>query len=102
MSWHHARTALLAALMLLMPAFYAERLLAVAPEQTAPQGEDPPGADDGVTEAVPSAEHVGVIPPPEIGDEDIQTTVPDPNAGHDEEVIQPHDLPKGDLNVDPR
>jgi hypothetical protein len=62
-----------------------------APEQSAPQGEDPPGADNGV--AAPPKPHDGVIPPPDIGDEDIQTEVPNPDAGHEEEVIPPPDLP---------
>jgi hypothetical protein len=63
------------------------------PEQTAPQGEDPPGADNGAPEAPPPAEHKGVIPPPDIGDEDIHTDVPNPEAGHEEEVIPPSDVP---------
>jgi hypothetical protein len=64
------------------------------PEQTAPQGEDPPGADNnGAPDATPPAEHKGVIPPPEIGDEDIHTEVPNPEAGHEEEVIPPSDVP---------
>ena len=39
------------------------------------------------------AEHKGVIPPPDIGDEDIHTDVPNPEAGHEEEVIPPSDVP---------
>ncbi len=31
----------------------------------------------------------GGIRPPETGDKDIETTVPDPDAGTDEEVIRP-------------
>ncbi len=102
MSRRYTRTAFLAALLLLMPALCAERLLAAGPEQVTPQGEDPPGADDGVIDTVPPSEHEGVIKPPAIGDEDIQTEVPNPDAGHDDEVIRPDELPKGDLNVDPR
>ena len=30
-----------------------------------------------------------VIPPPPIGDEDIHTQAPNPEAGHEEEVIPP-------------
>ena len=30
-----------------------------------------------------------MIPPPPIGDEDIHTQAPNPEAGHDEEVIPP-------------
>ena len=64
------------------------------PEQTAPQGEDPPRADNGAPEAAPPAEHKGVIPPPDIGDEGIHTEVPNPEAGHDEEVIPPSEIPQ--------
>jgi hypothetical protein len=59
-----------------------------APEKTIPQGQDPPGADNGEqTPALP--ERNGVIPPPPIGDEDIYTEAPNPEAGHEEEVIPP-------------
>jgi hypothetical protein len=34
-----------------------------------------------------------VIPPPDIGDEGIHTDVPNPEAGHEEEVIPPSDVP---------
>ena len=63
------------------------------PEQTAPQGEDPPGADNGTPETAPPAEHKGLIPPPDVGDEDIHTDAPNPEAGHEEEVIPPSDIP---------
>ena len=59
------------------------------PEQTVPQGNDPPGADDGEQPMLPPAEHKEVIPPPPIGDEDIHTDAPNPEAGHEEEVIPP-------------
>jgi hypothetical protein len=71
------------------------------PEQTTPQGEDPPGADDGAVETPPS-EHKGVIAPPPTGDEGIHTDVPNPDAGHDEEIIPPSELPGADPNADPR
>ncbi|HYJ59560.1 MAG TPA: hypothetical protein VEW64_09490 [Methyloceanibacter sp.] len=83
------RLALLTALALLAPSLCVDRGHAGAPEQTAPQGEDPPGPDNGAPQTTPPAEHKGVIPPPDIGDEGIHTDVPDPNAGHDEEVIPP-------------
>ena len=60
-----------------------------APEKTVPQGQDPPGADNGEQQAPPLSEHKGVIPPPPIGDEDIYTDAPNPEAGHEEEVIPP-------------
>jgi hypothetical protein len=43
-----------------------------------------------------------VIPPPRTGDEGIYTDVPNPDAGHEEEVIPPPGTPGGDPNVDPR
>ena len=79
----------LTALALLAPPFGPDQSQAAEPEQTAPQGEDPPGPDNGVLESAPPTEHKGVIPPPDIGDEGIHTEVPDPDAGHDQEVIPP-------------
>lgn len=71
------------------------------PEQTTPQGQDPPGTDNGEPTA-PMVEHKGVIEPPPTGDEGINTNVPNPNAGHEGEVIPPPGTPVGDLNVEPR
>ena len=59
-----------------------------APEKTVPQGQDPPGAENGEQQS-PLTEHKEVIPPPPIGDEDIYTQAPNPDAGHEEEVIPP-------------
>ena len=59
-------------------------------EKTVPQGQDPPGADNEEPIA-PPAQDDGVITPPPIGDEDIHTDVPNPDAGHEEEVIPPPD-----------
>ena len=59
------------------------------PEKTVPQGQDPPGADNGEQPIPPRAEDREVIPPPPIGDEDIHTQAPNPEAGHEEEVIPP-------------
>ena len=70
-------------------------------EKTIPQGKDPPGTDDELQTA-PPAEHKSVIPPPPIGDEDIYTKVPNPEAGHEKEVIPPPESPGGDPNVEPR
>lgn len=69
-------------------------------EQSVPQGQDPPGAENGV--AVPLEPHDGVIPPPDVGDEDIETDVPNPDAGHEEEVIPPPDLPQQEPDSPPR
>ena len=81
------RCLLLAALALAATPSFAGQALAAPQDQAAPQGEDPPGADDSATDLPP--EQNGVIPPPDIGDEDIQTEVPNPHAGHEEEVIPP-------------
>jgi hypothetical protein len=43
-----------------------------------------------------------VIPPPPVGDEGIYTKVPNPEAGHEKEVIPPPGTPGGDPNVEPR
>src|SRR5262245_40880926 len=59
-------------------------------EKTVPQGQDPPGDADEEPIAPPT-QNDGVITPPPIGDEDIHTDVPNPNAGHEEEVIPPPD-----------
>ena len=69
--------------------------------KTIPQGQDPPGADDAQT-TQPPAEHKGVIKPPPVGDEDIYTKVPNPEAGSKEEVIPAPGSPGGDPNVEPR
>jgi hypothetical protein len=69
-------------------------------EKTVPQGEDPPGVDDEQPTA-PLTEQNGVIKPPPIGDEEIHTDVPNPDAGHDKEVIPPPGTPGGNPNVAP-
>jgi hypothetical protein len=58
------------------------------PEKTVPQGQDPPGAENGKQQSPPT-EDKEVIPPPPIGDEEIHTEAPNPKAGHEEEVIPP-------------
>jgi hypothetical protein len=73
-----------------------------APEETVPQGNDPPGADNGDQQTPPLVQHKGVIEPPPIGDEDIYTQAPNPDAGHEEEVIPPPGTPGGDPTVEPR
>ncbi len=70
-------------------------------DKTIPQGEDPPGTDEE-QQTAPPAEHKGVIPPPPMGDEGIYTKVPNPEAGHDKEVIPPPDSPGGNPNIEPR
>lgn len=70
-----------------------------AQEKAIPQGEDPPGTDEEQT--APPAAHKGVIPPPPVG-EDIYTKVPNPEAGHEKEVIPPPGTPGGGPNVEPR
>ena len=70
-------------------------------EKTIPQGKDPPATDEEQPTA-PPAEHKGVITPPPVGDEGIYTKVPNPEAGHEKEVIPPPGSPGGDPNVEPR
>jgi hypothetical protein len=70
-------------------------------DKTVPQGEDPPGTDED-QRSPPPAQHKGVIPPPPMGDEGIYTKVPNPEAGHENEVIPPPGSPGGDPNVEPR
>ena len=70
-------------------------------DKTVPQGEDPPGTDED-QQSPPPAQHKGVIPPPPMGDEGIYTKVPNPEAGHEKEVIHPPGSPWGDPNVEPR
>lgn len=96
----HPKCGVLLALLLVV--LMAPAALAADPELTAPQGEDPPGVDNGGVDVPPPSEHQGVIPPPPIGDEGIETDVPNPNAGHDEEVIPPSELPEQDSNPDSR
>lgn len=69
------------------------------PETTVPQGQDPPGADNG-EQLSPPPDGEEVIPPPPIGDEDIYTQAPNPEAGHDKEVIPPP-APDGEPNATP-
>jgi hypothetical protein len=59
--------------------------------------------EDGVRAAhcAPAA-HKGVITPPPVGDEGIYTKVPNPEAGHEKEVIPPPGSPGGDPNVELR
>ena len=70
-------------------------------EKSIPQGSEPAASDDEQPTA-PPAEHKGVITPPPIGDEGIYTKVPNPEAGHEKEVIPPPGSPGGDPNVEPR
>ena len=68
-------------------------------EKTIPQGEDPPGTDEEQRTA-PHPAHKGMIPPPPVGDGGIYTTVPNPEAGHEKEVIPPPARPGEDPNVE--
>jgi hypothetical protein len=95
------RAVLLMAFLLVIPTA-SDRVLAADPEQTVPQGEDPPGADEGGIGIPAPSDHKGVIPPPDIGDEGIHTDVPNPDAGTEEEVIPPPELPENDPDAGPR
>jgi hypothetical protein len=97
-----------AALIFLGPCLVPEMIFAAssgdthdAVEKTIPQGKDPPGTDEEPGTA-PPAEHKGVIPPPPVGDQGIYTKVPNPEAGHEKEVIPPPGSPGGDPNIEPR
>ena len=72
------------------------------PEKTIPLGQDPPGANEGEQTTQPPAERQGVIKPPPVGDEDIYTEAPNPEAGHNKEVIPTPGSPGGDPNIEPR
>jgi len=93
-------SALWVALALFLPLWAINAPLAQASGATgkaAPQGKDLPGADGGGQPIPPPAEHKGVIPPPPIGDEGIYTDAPNPEAGHEKEVIPPPETPSEEL-----
>jgi hypothetical protein len=71
-----------------------------AQEQTVPQSEA--GTSAGDITPLPPTEHEGVIEPPDVGDEGIHTDVPNPDAGHPEEVIPPSELPEQTPETNPR
>jgi hypothetical protein len=105
----YAKAALWATLSLLAPSLDPDQVFAAspadaaeAPENTAPQGTDPPGADNRDQPTPPLVQKDGVIEPPPVGDQGIYTEAPDPNAGHEQEVIPPPGTPGGDPNVQPR
>jgi hypothetical protein len=70
-----------------------------AKEQTVPQNKSEPGTS---VKPLPPEEHKGVIKPPDVGDKDIYTDVPNPEAGHPEEVIPPSELPEQAPETNPR
>ena len=94
-------TALLAALTLIVSpgAFAVSRVGGSA--LTEAGSEDPLGADDGKQQLLPPSEHKDVIPPPPIGDEGIYTDAPNPEAGHEKEVIPPSDKPSEEPRAGP-
>jgi hypothetical protein len=61
-----------------------------------------PGIEPDETLSEQLHEDKGVITPPSIGDEGIHADVPDPDAGHEEEVIPPPGSPGGDQSVEPK
>jgi hypothetical protein len=91
----YATATLWATLILILPSFAGAT---DQPEKTVPQGQDPPGADG--QQAPPSTDKE-VIPPPPVGDEDIYTDAPNPQAGHEEEVIPPSPAPEDAPSVTP-
>jgi hypothetical protein len=60
------------------------------------------GGTDEQQQTPPPAEHNGAIPPPAMGNKGIYTEVPNPEAGHEKQVIPPPGTPDGDPNVEPR
>ncbi|MGH6734912.1 MAG: hypothetical protein ACRECX_02375 [Methyloceanibacter sp.] len=66
------------------------------------KSEPVPGVDEDKTLSEQLDESKGVIDPPPIGDEGIHADVPNPDAGHDEEVIPPPGTPGGDPSVEPK
>lgn len=85
----HATLIFCAVFTLVLPSAFEDSFAGATnqPEKTIPQGEDPPGADNG--EPLPTPQDGEVITPPPIGDEEIYTDAPNPHAGHDKEVIPP-------------
>ena len=82
-----------------------------AVEKGAPQGQDPPGAEER-EQAPPSASegenlsdqldrNKGVLTPPATGDADIYTEAPNPNPGTTP-VIPPPGAPGGDQSIEPK
>jgi hypothetical protein len=61
-----------------------------------------PGIDPDESLSEQLDEDKGVIDPPPIGDEGIHADVPNPDAGHEEEVIPPPGTPGGDPSVEPK
>jgi hypothetical protein len=61
-----------------------------------------PGVDKDQTLSEQLHENKGVIDPPPIGDEGIHADVPNPDAGHEEEVIPPPGTPGGDESIQPK
>jgi hypothetical protein len=99
------RPSAVAMLLMFLTPYYGSELTfassrAHAQGTTVPQGNDPPGPDE--EQSAPPVEHKGVITPPPVGDKDIYTKVPNPEAGHEKEVIPPPGTPGGDPNVEPR
>jgi hypothetical protein len=79
-----------AAVALLMPFWAFPTTLAQATEGLLAGTE---GLDNEEQMISPADEGKGVIPPPPTGDEDIYKEAPNPEAGHEEELIPPPDEP---------
>jgi hypothetical protein len=96
----YATATLWATLILILPSVFEGSFAGATdqPEKNVPQGQDPPGADG--QQAPPSTDKE-VIPPPPVGDEDIYTDAPNPQAGHEEEVIPPSPAPEDAPSVTP-
>jgi hypothetical protein len=85
--------ALCAALTLIAPSgALAGSLPGATDQKTAPQRNNPV-ADNAKQQRTRPPPHKGVIAPPPTGDEGIFTNAPNPDAGHEREVIPPPDTP---------
>jgi hypothetical protein len=87
----YATTVLLTALTLIA----SQGALAVSPIGATAPTETGGGhsLDDKKHKLLPPPKHKDVIPPPATGDEGIYTDAPNPEAGHENEVIPPPDRP---------
>ena len=83
-----------------------------AVDETVPQGEDPPGPDNGAVDPNPAGKpgeslsdqldrNHGVIAPPPTGDSGIHTEAPNPDPGTTP-VIPPPGTPGGDPTIQPK
>ena len=93
-----ARLTQLAPLLTSTAALLALLLLVIVASSTVTEAA-PPTTNPSGSESAPDK---GVIKPPPTGDAAIQTTVPNPKAGSNKDVIPPPGTPGGNPNIEPR